>query len=97
MNQVAREALVSAALRNVRQIRGALYDEHGGRCAMGVLLEAFDGNPSNVRRRDSRDTFKEWSDLSLEEEMEIIDANNELRWDFLTIARKCCLGPEESA
>jgi hypothetical protein len=41
MNTEARDALVAAQLRGVRQIRGGLYDYQGGRCALGVLYDAM--------------------------------------------------------
>src|SRR5438046_5571027 len=40
MNELGREVLTAATLRGVRQIRGALWDSLGGRCAQGVLIEA---------------------------------------------------------
>lgn len=41
MNALGRETLIAAQLRGVRQIKLALKDDHGGFCAMGVLLAAM--------------------------------------------------------
>lgn len=38
MNEIAREVLRVAALRGVKQIRGA-YQDGDGRCALGVLMD----------------------------------------------------------
>jgi hypothetical protein len=48
MNERAAAALVDAAMRGVRQIKGHLDDPYGGRCAGGVVIEAIFG-PIDVR------------------------------------------------
>lgn len=93
MNDLARETLVKAAMTGVRQIRGQLYEWDGGFCAVGVLLHALG---------DMGSTYMTWAspllhtkllhtkyDISKKEYFEIVRANDDLRWDFLTIARKC--------
>lgn len=37
MNDLARQKLIDAALRGVRQIKGRLRDSKGGMCALGAL------------------------------------------------------------
>ena len=89
MNDRAREALVAAALNGTPQIRGALRDQKDGRCALGVLCEAAGFfMPAGVNIIDTEDILESWAECSLQEATEIVRANDALRWDFLTIARK---------
>ena len=96
MNDKAREALVAAALSGVKQIKFALQDSDGGRCANGVLMEACTGvAPHQINWTTFNPSrFWEWGGLSLKEEDEIVHANNVLGWDFLTIARKIGVNDE---
>ena len=92
MNDKAREALVAAALTGVKQIKNRLDDGKTGRCAMGVLYESvgldlhwnlFDKDMYGKIMRARRKLG-----LTGMECLEIMDANDNLGWDFLTIARK---------
>jgi hypothetical protein len=95
MNNEARDLLVSAWLRGVKQIRYRLADADGGRCAMGVLMEAL-GVPLTVMdvRFRTEETeaahalVRKAYDLTREEVLDVTRRNNELGQDFLTIARK---------
>ena len=94
MNDRAREALVAAGLKGVRQIKGALYDPRGGRCAMGVIQEAGAWDVSLRRPLDGcpecgakHQTYHASMPIRTEEDL-IIHLNNDHGWDFLTIARK---------
>lgn len=83
MNDRAREALVAAALNGVKQIRYGWRDDHGGFCALGVLMEDCKGwHLFSVEHLD-----KEYG-LTKNEREVILRANDVLGWDFLTIARK---------
>ena len=99
MNDKAREILVSAALNGTPQIKYRLADDDGGRCAMGVLMEACDREIFlSVRRFKWHTAFDmrvmgEY-DIDGDEWREIATANNN-GWDFLTIARKIG-NPEEA-
>ena len=84
MNDRAREVLVAAALNNVRQIRWEERDKDGGRCAIGVLVDAANGC-----------SLATIFDVSREDWGNIVYANDKLGWDFLTIARK--IGVKEGA
>ena len=105
MNEKARDALVAAALRGHSQVRGALHADlaHDGDCALGVLHIAHHGGNRLAAvacwagGRGCSPAFGRAWGICAEEHNEIIHANDNLGWDFLTIARKCCLGPEESA
>jgi hypothetical protein len=79
MNDRAREVLVQAALSGVRQIKGRASDGRGGYCAVGVL---------KLYHRDKTQYWTHAYDISDEEWGEIIRANDNLGWDFITIARK---------
>ena len=87
MNDNARAVLIDAAMRGVKQIKGWYHDDAGGRCAIGVLCEAAGTDwgciPGSL------------FDLSLDEAVQIMRANDDLGWDFLTIARKIGV-PEET-
>ena len=80
MNDAGRDALVQAYLKGIPQVRGMLESVDGGRCAMGVLIDAACG-------RGVEATFE----LSSEEWSEIVTMNDQLGYDFLTIARKAGL------
>jgi hypothetical protein len=85
MNDRVREALVTAALNGTKQIKGAYKDRHGGRCALGVIMEhaglefGFTIHPTDA-----------WHKIGLtpDEFFSIQRANDNLGWDFLIIARK---------
>src|SRR5439155_14865291 len=68
MNELGREVLVAAAMRGVRQIRGALWDSLGGRCAQGVLVEAaveaLNARRSWWQRRDAAFGGGHWRGLT---------------------------------
>ena len=85
MNERAREVLVRAALDGVTQIRDRTRDEHGGRCAAGVLLEHATGRPL----WGGVDPVRVWKTFGMTatEWTEMIRLNN-AGVDFLTIARK---------
>lgn len=96
MNDQGREALVQAALRGVRQIRAKFADEHGGRCALGVLADAAGLNPlvepwSDTERAYGLDLTKQPCALCGfmgTESQTIAHLNDIHELDFLTIARK---------
>ena len=104
MNEKAREALVAAALRGHPQVRGYLHFglQQGSDCALGVLHIAHHaGNREAalkcwIAAKGCTPPFGPTWEIGPEERSEIIYANDSLRWDFLTIARKCGRGPEES-
>jgi hypothetical protein len=81
MNELAREALVTAALTGVRQIKGLFKDADGGMCAMQVIHEAYKNIDPHYQVLPNT-----W--ISLEECWQVLNANDNLGWDFLTIARK---------
>jgi len=84
MNDWAREQLVQAQLAGVKQIKGYIRDNQGGYCAMGWISER--------QWRVQLVTGKyQPSDITAKEASEIMTANDLRGWDFLTIARKCCL------
>ncbi len=88
MNERAREALVAAALKGVRQIKGSLSDGADGRCALGVLAESVFGECRGAQNDAEADQI--WKVLGINRDIEgqIMNANDYLGWDFLTIARK---------
>lgn len=94
MNDRARDVLVDAALRGVRQIKGVLHDGKNGYCAMGVLCEAIrrEGGVEWLfgyrTTSEIADEVERRYDITLKEWHRIVHANNELGWDFLDIARK---------
>ena len=91
MNDLARETLVRAALNGTRQIKNALQDNEGGRCAIGVLMDAYairHGISGPEKWWIPGDLLREEYDLHGSQWTEIIWRNNELGEDFLTIARK---------
>lgn len=88
MNDRAREALVAAALSGVKQIKGAFADDDGGRCALGVLIDAW--------QKDNALPIDEWAEISAGDAKLIQDANDILEWDFLTIARKIGVKEEDA-
>ena len=97
MNERAQEALVEAALRGVPQIKGH-YMLDDSRCAVGVLYDAtrketgLKGARYDVPCGPLPDNLSElvikWAEMTQEELRDMICANDDLGWDFLTIARK---------
>ena len=97
MNERAREALVDAALRGVPQIKG-VYTLYESRCAVGVLYDAvkketgLKGARYDVPCGPLPDNISElvmrWAEMTEDELEYMICANDDLGWDFLTIARK---------
>lgn len=104
MNDEAREILVAAGLRGDKQAIGKLHDRDGADCAMGKLHLAMHATRDEallcsnsggyvfgacgkalVKRFDMANS--QW---------EVTDANNNRRWDFLTIARKVGVKEETS-
>ena len=97
MNDLARGALVAAALRGHKQIQCSLHDhDEGGECALGVIhLAAHGGNREQALLcQRQADCAHMWGDLSAREGEDIARANDLKGWDFLTIARK--IGVTES-
>jgi hypothetical protein len=89
MNDRAREALVAAALSGIPQTRGEYYNHHGGRCAMGVLLDVVDyWNGPLMAQMDARECLYKNFAIGAREHEQIRVANDSKGWDFLTIARK---------
>ena len=104
MNERGVEVLVSGALRGVRQIPFRHGDAEGGRCAIGLMLEAMhEAHGCGVTASDAM-----WDDVDEtefdrcygtdEQQRARICAHNNggvvPQWDFLTIARK--LGPDHA-
>ena len=87
MNELARETLVAAALNGVRQVKGMFRDHGGGRCAVGVLMESC-AVPFNGFLNGDLTALCERYQTSVQELAQIVDANDNKGWDFLTIARK---------
>jgi len=89
VNDKAREALVQAALQGTRQITGAFRDDDDGRCALGVLYDAMGVEfPTVCMSVELREQLCITYDISNDEGSDIVNANDILKWDFLTIARK---------
>lgn len=95
MNDLGREKLVEAALKGVRQITGALTDNKGGFCAMGVLGFSSDMTLTTfynaVRAYDLSTTIRscDLCGLNVLGELKLIPHLNDGHGlDFLTIARK---------
>lgn len=91
MNDNMRAALVAAALKGVRQIKGHLHDGQGGHCAWGVYHLALH-NQNEKGAVECHNTVDQkcasfWREYL--SDIEIQKANDEKGWDFLTIARKC--------
>lgn len=91
MNDRAREALVAAALKGTKQIRGSLQDFTGGVCALGVFFSCL---PNTFSAPWSE--MEAWADLEPGEDTEIARRNDLDGWDFLTIARKVGVPDGES-
>ena len=93
MNDVARDILVEAALKGVKQARGCFRDGNGSFCAMGVLYQKLADMDLGTWDEEGFDT---WRADAVErtfgvtplEQAAIVRANDVLNWDFLTIARK---------
>lgn len=92
MNDHARDILAMAALNGQRQAFGSLKDIHGGLCAIGVLTNALFGEARSCRTYEENKLFVDRYGIGWAQSLEIQSANDVLRWDFLTISRKCCLG-----
>lgn len=93
MNDLARETLIEAELKGVRQIRKKLADRDGGLCAMGVLARKFEEAGGDILLNDGE--FHQYFGLSSQEVITIVRANDVFGWSFLDIARKVGI-PEES-
>ena len=88
MNERARNALISASMAGVKQIKGSLRDTEGGMCALGVMREAAGVNFSIILNWNEYCYLLKWAEMDGEEFDLIAEANDILEWDFLTIARK---------
>lgn len=101
MNDEAREVLVAAALRGHRQIRTRYHDpdQESGECAMGVLHLAMHGARAEALAcaytpygqqldGDCHQRLKDRFGLGELGHVNVALANDERRWDLLTIARK---------
>lgn len=93
MNERAREALIQAALKGVPQIKGKLHDGKGGHCAFGIIhLDLHQGDELAallcIGPRTGAPRCDDLREAYLQD-TEIVKANDDLGWDFLTIARKC--------
>jgi hypothetical protein len=93
MNDHAREVLTKHALLGTKQAFGTLKDVHGGMCAVGVLSYELLGEARLCESAEELKRYRTAYGLDFWKESEIIAANDKLKWDFLTIARKCCTGP----
>jgi hypothetical protein len=108
MNERAANALIEAAMKGVRQVQGVVDDGRGGRCALGVMLEAEYGTPSwkeqegHHRYPESFTRFGMSPDpqtcpacdrTTKNEAFLIAHLNNDHEMDFVGIARK--LGPHD--
>ena len=92
MNERGVEVLVDAAMRGVRQVYGRLDDYRGGRCAIGVMLEALFGTAAWGTH--TTDEFNEAYETTPDEIDKIVSLNNTERLDFIGIARKLGVNPE---
>ena len=93
MNERGVAVLMQAALEGREQVKGAYYSGDGG-CAVGVLHQALFGHTRlNYCCPISPTVGKEYQ-MSHEEILAIIRANDVLGWDFLTIARKFETSPD---
>jgi hypothetical protein len=95
MIRAARERLREAAVAGVRQIHGGRLDGHGGRCAMGVLVEPHPLLKSRPLGQiiGPRSIVGDWAVCPMcavmgDEEFLVIHLNDEHRLDFLGIAEK---------
>ena len=97
MNEQAREALVSASLQGVRQIRGIFWNGKGGYCALGVLAKSLGLEGSRIEPWYKTEHGAELSQERLQcpacnfmgvESLVISHMNDDHEFDFLTIARK---------
>ena len=86
LNDAAREALVSAALKGIKQAYGTWHDVDGGMCAGGVLHVALGHRVDDIHCTISDELCRGYG-LTEEEIMDLVDANDK-GMDFLTIARK---------
>lgn len=105
MNAEARDLLVAAALRGHRQIKDRFHDPKAetGECALGVLHLACHASRQEAlacvadldieKYREVKRRF----DLSSADVDGIWKANDHKGWDFLQIANKLGLEPEEGA
>lgn len=90
MNDLAREKLIQAQLRGVKQIYGNYFDERGGFCAMGILEQdtsSYD-TCSQYGLRLTPVFCPECGEKCDVETTLIIHLNDVHKFDFLTIARK---------
>ena len=95
MNDKAREALDQAALTGVKQIRFQMDSPSGGRCAMGVLYESIGITLGTTVSLGKMKRARKTLGLTDSDIMDIIEANDRLGWDFLTIARKIVVNDSE--
>lgn len=105
MNELARETLVAAALQGHTQIKLSLHDlKSDGECALGILhlsmhktrQEALDCciDKPGFPYLCSEKIYEKFG-LTFRDVAEIQAANDSDGWDFLAIARKCCLPKDE--
>jgi hypothetical protein len=100
MNEEARELLVQAALEGRKQIKYAMHDGEGGSCAVGILHEALHATYADAvacmeEHRSCWYQAERRFGINLSESTDIVGANDDKGWDFLTIARK--VGRDEEA
>lgn len=90
MNELARSVLVSASLEGIEQVQRELHTHSNRHCALGVLhyyahgKNLTDAKHCRIINCQAMNVYQ----ISNEEWNKIIEANDELGWDFLTIARK---------
>ena len=105
MNEQAANALYEAERKGVKQIKGQLFDERGGRCAVGVLrdldLDHFARQPGSrcplcgtAERGDLETDGTPTEAVILDEGDVIVHLNDCHGLTFSEIARK--LGPDSA-
>lgn len=93
MNSRAADALRAAALLGVPQIKHQRADQHGGRCALGVIGEALFGDTESSQYADmgldlyGRFPCHAGCSKVMDWRVEVVThLNNVHGWDFLKIA-----------
>ena len=89
--------LVQAALSGVPQVKREFRDDADGRCALGVLMDSLGLQFGRILGVEpgAWNALEKAFDISIQEQRDISVANDNLGWDFLTIARKIG-NPEEA-
>ena len=95
MNDHARDVLAKHAMLGTKQAFNTMRDVHGGMCALGVLMYELLGEARACNTSEERKLWLRTYQVTRREEQEILDANDKLKWDFLTISRKCGNGVQE--